>query len=168
MFTEKVVQRLKKLLNQQCDNATEPRIEPKTFPLLKECSTIWAIAARLPQRQIPALYVLAFHPILHIADLKEEGRKFLKPRSVMGRSQVRFLARLYFRIISLKNYSALSPVSLWKKYGWRIMMFSINSEVYSMVWRITFFYLSSLLYAEWDERPTCKMRECTYQLIVLR
>ena len=54
-------------------------IEPDTFPLLLEgrC-TIGAISVRLSGRHIHALFLYAFHLILHIADLKDERKKFFK------------------------------------------------------------------------------------------
>ena len=52
-------------------------------------------------------------------------------------------------------------------YGWRNILsnLSLNSVEFSMVWGISFSHLSSLLYVEWDKRPT---RECAWLLIVLR
>ena len=78
-FTEKLEIRLNNCLMQDCETVTKPGIEPETFPLLKERSTIWAISVRLLVRHIPALCVLNFHPNPHIADLKDESGKFFKP-----------------------------------------------------------------------------------------
>ena len=58
---------------------TETGIKSQASPLLEGRSAIWAISIGLPDRHIPALYVLAFHPILHMADLKDKGEKFFKP-----------------------------------------------------------------------------------------
>ena len=43
-----------------------------------------------------------------------------------------------------------------------------NSVEFSMVWRISSSHLSSLLYADWDERWTRIMRECVCDVIVPR
>ena len=66
LFTEKLELRLNNFLNQQCENVNE------TFPFLEGRSTIGAISVRVPDRHIPTLYMLAIHPILHKADLKDE------------------------------------------------------------------------------------------------
>ena len=78
IFTEKLEHRLNNFLNQQRKNVTESRIEPETFPLQEGRFTIRAISVRSPERHISALYWLAFHPILYIADLKDERKKFLE------------------------------------------------------------------------------------------
>ena len=70
---------LNNFLNQQFENGIEPGIETETFPLLELLPIIWAISVWLPYRHIPALYILIFHPIMHIADLKDEKKEFLKP-----------------------------------------------------------------------------------------
>ena len=57
---------------------TEPGIEPEIFPSLEGRSAIWAISVRLQDKHIPVLCVFTFHPILHMADLKNEKEKFLK------------------------------------------------------------------------------------------
>ena len=55
---------------------TEPGIESETFPLLEERSVTWIIMVRLPDLRIPALDMLASHPILHVADMKDEKEIF--------------------------------------------------------------------------------------------